>query len=462
MFGGFKERMKRRTFLKTLGSTVATPVLAQLLSGCQIKTKQHPNILWIAVEDISPLMSCYGYDANPTPNLDRLTKNGVRFTNAFMPAPVCSPCRSALITGIMQTSIGVHNHHSSRSEETAIHLPDHVKTLPELFKEAGYFTFNHGKDDYNFWYDRKNLYTGEYRTHKLYGKFGNAIDWNARKPGQPFFGQIQLYGGKHIYNNKFKSKIKNPVDRKAFDLPPYYPDHPIVREDWAQHLDSIQITDNEVGKIIDRLQQDGLLENTVIFFFSDHGMRLWRHKQFCYDSGLRVPFIMSWTGNPERLGGAGTVRDDLVNGLDITATSLSLAGIFIPDYMECRDLFAKNFEPREYVISARDRCDYTIDRIRSVRTGSFRYIRNFFPDRPYMQPNYRDEWDITQLQTSTALELTSIKTKGIFFKFATNFGCFFEKSLLYCSIDINKSMEQYHARDFRNQQKKASYSYSKE
>jgi arylsulfatase A-like enzyme len=125
-------------------------------------------------------------------------------------------------------------------------------------------------------------------------------------------------------------------------------------------------------------------------------MRLWRHKQFCYDGGLHVPFIMSWLGEPQRLGGAGIVREDLVSGLDIAATSLALAGIEIPAYMESRDLFAPGFEPREHVISARDRCDYTIDRIRSVRTRRFHYIRNFMLDRPYMQPNYRDAWEITR------------------------------------------------------------------
>ena len=301
-----------------------------------------------------------------------------------------------MITGTIQTTLGTHNHHSSRAEETAINLPNNIKTLPELFKEAGYFTFNHGKDDYNFWYNRENLYSGEYTTHKLYGKSGKKIDWNSREPGQPFFGQIQLRGGKHIYNKDFKNMVKNPVDRDSFDLPPYYPDVPVVREDWAQHLDSIKITDNEVGKIIDRLQEDGELENTVIFFFSDHGMRLWRHKQFCYDSGLHVPFIMSWQGNPKQLGGTGTGRKDLINGLDISATSLALAGIPIPNHMDGQDLFSKQNQPREFVISARDRCDYTVDRIRTVRTKKFRYIRNFFPERPYMQPNYRDEWEITQ------------------------------------------------------------------
>ena len=360
-------------------------------------TEPRPNILWIAVEDASPLMSCYGYDINPTPNLDSLATGGVRFANTYMPAPVCSACRSALITGMMQTTLGLHNHHSSRSEETAIKLPGYIKPIPELFRDAGYFTFNHGKDDYNFWYKREDLYSGEYATHRLYGKSGKPVDWKSAAHGQPFFGQIQLRGGKHIYNKNFKQMVKKPVDRMAIDLPPYYPDNPTIRDEWTNHLDSIQVTDSEVGRIVERLRMDGLLENTVIFFFTDHGMRLWRHKQFCYDGGLHVPFIINWPGNPERLGGTGTVREDLVNGLDIAATSLGLAGISVPDYMESHDLFAPDFKAREWIVSARDRCDYTIDRIRSIRTKRYHYIRNFLTDRPYMQPNYRDEWPITKM-----------------------------------------------------------------
>jgi len=392
--------MKRRVFLAKAGLLSASLSFLPFNTGCSNRkaiNQKRPNILWIYVEDLSPIMSCYGHDNNLTPNLDRLAEGGVLFTNTFMPAPVCSPCRSAIITGTMQTTLGIHNHHSSRSLESAIYLPDHVKTLPILFRQAGYFTFNQGKDDYNFWYDRSDFYSGEFSTHKLYGKSGKEIDWNRREPGQPFFGQIQLRGGKHMYSKDFKDKVRNPVERKTFELPPYYPDIPIVREDWAQHLDCIRITDDEVGQIIERLRNDGVLDNTVIFFFSDHGMRLWRHKQFCYDSGLHVPFIMSWLGNPRRIGGTGIIRDDLVSGIDIAATSLALAGIPIPDHMESQDLFAERLKPREYVISARDRCDYTIDRIRTVRTKKIRYIRNFFPNRPYMQPNYRDAWEITQM-----------------------------------------------------------------
>jgi len=391
-------KVTRRRFV----TSMAVVPLVSPLSVLQTDPERRPggirpNILWIEVEDIGPFLACYGYD-NATPHLDALAAGGVRFTHVFMPAPVCSACRSALITGTMQTTLGTHNHHSSRSADTARHLPEHVKTLPELFRQAGYFTFNQGKDDYNFWYDRSDLYAGEYTSHPLYGKSGKReVGWQDRNPGQPFFGQIQLAGGKEIYAKKFMERVRNPIDRQSINLPPYYPDIPEIREEWAKHYDSIQLTDDRVGKIVDQLREDELLENTALFFFSDHGMRLWRHKQFCYDSGLHVPFIVSWPGHPDRLGGAGIVRDDLVSGLDIAATSLVLAGTPIPDHMESRDLFAKHFEPRNHIISARDRCDYTIDRIRSVRTRRFRYIRNYFPDRPYMQPNYRDKWEITRL-----------------------------------------------------------------
>jgi arylsulfatase A-like enzyme len=390
--------ISRRGFLgMAAGLPLASPLTRAWSVPSSSPAEDRLNILWIAVEDISPFLGCYGH-RNATPHLDRLAAGGVRFNNAFMPAPVCSPCRSAMITGAMQTTLGTHNHHSSRTEETAIHLPDDVITLPEIFRRAGYFTFNQGKDDYNFWYGREDLYAGAYTTHPLYGKSGEReTGWRGRQPGQPFFGQIQLSGGKEIYSETFKSRVRDPIDPASVDLPPYYPDVPEVREDWAQHLDSIQITDDRVGGILDQLRQDGLLETTVVIFFSDHGMRLWRHKQFCYDSGLKVPLIVSHPGGLDHVGGSGLVRDDLVSGLDITATSLVFAGIPVPSFMEGRDLFAEGFQPRDHVISARDRCDYTIDRIRTVRTGRFRYIRNFFPDRPYMQPNYRDEWNITQL-----------------------------------------------------------------
>jgi len=355
-----------------------------------------PNILWLFVEDISPDLANDGQTLVHTPNLDALAKKGTKFTNTIMPAPVCSALRSAIMTGMMQTTLGVHNHHSARTKESEFYLPEHIKTVPELFKKAGYFTFNSGKDDYNFSYDRKDLYEGDYLVHPLYGKSGVPIDWNARKnKKQPFFGQIQLKGGKHIFSSKFKDKVKFPIDRSKITLPPYYPNDPVVVEQWGRYLESLQITDREVGDIIQRLKDNGELENTLVFFFADHGTRFLRHKQFLYEGGIKVPFIAYWKGNPQVVTPGN--RDELISGLDISATSLAVAGIDIPDYFEGKNLFSGKYKAKDYVISARDRCDFTIDRIRSVRSERFKYIRNFFPERSGMQPSYRDEWELTNV-----------------------------------------------------------------
>ncbi|MFT4929599.1 MAG: arylsulfatase A-like enzyme [Phenylobacterium sp.] len=372
------------------------PTTTPTTAAAETEAKKRPNILWIFVEDISPHLGSDGQSLVHTPTLDELANSGSKFTNTIMPAPVCSAGRSALMTGMMQTSLGVHNHHSARTDAAAFHLPDHIKTLPELFKQAGYFTFNSGKDDYNFTYDRKDLYEGSYAEHPLYGKSGVAIDWNARSDkDQPFFGQIQLKGGKHIFNSKFKDKVQRPIDRSKITLPPYYPNDPVVVEQWARYLESLQITDREVKGILQRLEHDGELDNTLVMFFADHGMRFLRHKQFLYEGGIKVPFIAYWKGQPQIVTPGS--RDELISGLDISATSLGVAGIDIPSWFEGKNLFDPNYQAKDYVISARDRCDFTIDRIRSVRSKNFKYIRNFLPQRSAMQPSYRDEWPMTQV-----------------------------------------------------------------
>ena len=352
------------------------------------KTEEKPNILWIFLEDTAPLLSSYGEKLISTPNIDSLAQQGVLYTNVYMPAPVCSASRSSIITGVMATTFGAQNHHSSRTKESAINLPEGLKTIPEVFKKEGYFTFNNGKDDYNFVYDRLDLYSQDYKVHPLYGKSGIHLEFSTLKVNQPFFGQIQMYGGKEIFSSTFKDRVKTPVDRSKIVLPPYLPNHPVIIEEYANHLDAIQITDDKVGEIIQNLRTNNLLENTIVFFFSDHGMRMTRNKQFLYDGGLHVPLIIAdfTKGNmnfPKR-----TINNDLINGLDLGTSSLVLAGIEIPEYMEGRNMFAD--EKREYIISTRDRCDFTIDRIRSVRSKEFKYIRNFLTDRPYSQPTYMD------------------------------------------------------------------------
>ena len=377
-------------FGKTIKATFIISVL--LFTACNPRvpiTENKPNILWIYLEDTSPLLSCYGNSIITTPNIDALAKNGTLFTHAFMPAPVCSPCRSSIITGMMSTSLGVHNHHSSRTEESAIHLPDYLKTIPEVFQSGGYFTFNNGKDDYNFSYDRKQLYSQDYYVHPLYGKKGEAINLTELADKTPFFGQIQLSGGKEIFSASFKDQVSTPADRSAIQLPPFLPHHPAIIEEYANHLDAIQITDRKVGEIMNELKAGGFLDNTIVFFFSDHGMRLTRHKQFLYDGGLHVPLIIADFRKNAFVKAAST-DNQLVSGLDLGISSLALAGIPIPDYMEGKNIFEEDKQKRKYLISSRDRCDFTIDRIRAVRSKRYKYIRNFMTDRPYSQPTYMD------------------------------------------------------------------------
>jgi arylsulfatase A-like enzyme len=375
--------INRREFLKKTAFITASAVSLSASTIAQTKTssKEKPNILWIYIEDMSPWIGCYGdpVNKNATPTIDSLASGGVRFSRCYVPAPVCSPCRSALITGAYQTTTGIHNHRSSRSEEGAIYLPKGITTIPELFQKAGYQTFNTGKDDYNFVYKREDLYEKTDKKNKF-------AAWQSLTKDKPFFGQIQLSGGK----SKVKS-LKNKVNPDRLTPPPYFPNTPLFRELKAHHYNTIRKTDTDTKMILDNLKADGLLEKTIIFWFTDHGdNQSLRAKQFCTEAGTHVPLIITGPHNALK---AGTVREEPISALDIPATSLAMAGITIPKYFDGKNLFSTDYRPRTYVISSRDRCDYTIDRIRTVRTEHYRYIRNFMTDRPLLQPQYRDNRD---------------------------------------------------------------------
>jgi N-sulfoglucosamine sulfohydrolase len=377
----------RRDFMKRIGlgaATIATP--GRLLA--EQKADSRPNILWILSEDISPELSCYGTPEVQTPNLDKLAGRGIRFTNAFTTAPVCSASRSAMITGMFQTSIGAHNHRSHRDDGYT--LPEPVRLITEYFRGAGYFTANvktaaqgvkgSGKTDFNFKF--KNAFDGS--------------DWNQRKAGQPFFAQLSIsitHRGGHWKN--LREQLKNPVDPDKIKLPPYYPDHPVARKDWATYLDSIQVMDGYVGKILKRLDDENLADNTVVIFIGDHGRCHVRGKQWLYDGGIHIPLIVRWPGKLE----AGQVCDELVSSIDISATALKIAGVEPPRHIEGKVFLEpgangswKTVNQHEFIIAARDRCDETVDRIRCVRNKQYKYIRNFMPERPYTQRNdYKEQ-----------------------------------------------------------------------
>lgn len=375
----------RLRFLPIAAVVLAVGVVNSVSAADDGKPKR-PNILWIIVEDMSPHFGCYGETRIETPHVDGLARDGLKFTRAFVTAPVCSTARSALITGMYQAMIGAHHHRSGRGEEK-IHLPDHVRLVPELFKEAGYYTSNGakagrrgiGKTDYNFEWD-KSAYDGN--------------DWSGRKKGQPFFAQIQTAGGKlrggGNWAKRAEAALGSLTSTADVKLPPYYPDDPVIVEDWARYLDAVRYTDLEVGRILKQLEDEGVADNTFVFFITDHGISHARGKQFCYEEGMRIPFIVRGPGIAP-----GSVRDDLIVHIDMAATSLALAGIDLPEYMQARDLFADDYTPAEYIVSARDRCDETVDRIRGLRTKRYKYIRNFHPKRPYLQPNaYKDHKEI--------------------------------------------------------------------
>ena len=352
-----------------------------------------PNIVWIIPDDMSAHFGCYGETAIATPHVDALAARGVRFDHAYVTAPVCSPCRSAFITGMYQTTIGAHHHRSGRGKQT-IRLPDAIPLVPRLFQQAGYYTTiadwpprktrsgtpKLGKTDYNFQYD-PTIYDG-------------AV-WDDREPGQPFFAQVQTPGGKlrggdaagwERVRTKSERLFGQPVPEEAVTLPPYYPNDPALRTDWAAYLDSVRQTDHMVGEVIAKLDADGDLDNTLVLFMTDHGISHIRGKQYLYDEGIHVPLVIAGPGIE-----AGTVRSDPVEHIDIAALSLAAAGIPLPTAMQARDILAGDYQPRDAVFAARDRCDETVDRIRSVRTNGWKYIRNYHPERPHLQPNaYKD------------------------------------------------------------------------
>lgn len=339
---------------------------------------RRPNVLWIVVEDASPHVGCYGETTINTPHIDRLAEGGIRFQNAIVTSPVCSPSRSAIVTGIYPTTLGAHNHRSQRTSGKGSGNRDYydsydlpVRSVPDQFRKAGYYVTNSGlnkagKTDYNF------VAPGLY----------DAGDWKKRRPGQPFFAQVQLYGGKAR-----SARADQPVDPDRVTLPPYYPDHPVLRSDWAAYLNSWIRTDSEVGRIVERLRAERVLDQTAIFFWTDHGVSHVRGKQFLYDEGIRVPLIVKLPGGHQ----AGTVREDLAEHIDVAAMSLTLAGIDVPESVQGRDLLDRSVRPRKYAFAARDRCDETVDIIRCVRTERWKYIRNFLSHQPHAQSNqYKD------------------------------------------------------------------------
>jgi len=365
----------RRDFLKS-----STALAAAGLTACGAGEARKPNILWIIAEDFSPDLGCYGEPAVQTPRIDALAAEGVRYDQCCVTAPICSIARSALMTGMYQTSIGAHHHRSHR--EDGYKLPEGVRTFTSRLREAGYHTSNlkdtpvggRGKTDFNFNLDEPPF---------------DGADWTERAEGQPFYAQINF----SETHRAFEHDPDNPIDPAAVKLPPYYPNHPVARQEWQMYLETTQILDGKVGAVLDRLEEQGLADDTIVFFFGDHGRPMPRGKQFLYEGGVLIPLIVRI---PEKYRPAGWTpgsgSDRLVSHIDITATTLAYAGVARPSNMHGRVFFGPEEDAkREQLFMARDRADETVDHMRAVRTSQYKYIRNFMPERPYTQPNnYKD------------------------------------------------------------------------
>ena len=327
-----------------------------------------PNIVWIIADDMSPDTAAYGLRDVKTPHLDRLASEGRRYTRAYATAPVCSSSRSAFILGTSQITTGLHAHDVENPQP----LPAPYRHLPALLREAGWFVTNaaapgtmrsgrvikKGKTHYNFAHDPAQMFDGD--------------DWRKRQPGQSFFAQFQITEPHRPF------PIPETYDAAALaglTLPPNYPDHPLMRRDWYAYQRSVETVDQRVGVILAQLAEAGVLDNTLVFFFADHGRPMPWGKQWLTVEGLHVPLLVRGPGVT-----AGTLESRLVSLIDLAPTALAHAALPAPAWMEGRALLGATFPERSQIFAARDRCGDAYDRIRAVITADHVLVQNFFPE----------------------------------------------------------------------------------
>jgi len=369
----------RRRFLQMVsGAAAATTLGLPGVALSRSRRQDRPNFLWISTEDISPDLRCYGDAYAVTPNLDRLAAEGVRYENVFSHAGVCAPTRSGIITGMYPTTLGTC---PMRCKGVP---PAYVKCFPEYLRALGYYCTNQSKTDYQF--DPPLT---------AWDECSGRAHWRNRPDGAPFFAIINFTSTHESKirdrSKKMKEKLATLGPDERHDpakavLPPYYPDTPKVREDWAQYYDLITLMDKQAKAVLDQLEEDGLAEDTIVWFWGDHGRGLPRAKRWIYDSGLRIPLIvrvpkkwrsLAMPSRPDAVA-PGTVNDDLIAFIDFAPTMLSLAGVEIPEHIQGRAfLGGQKAKPRDYIYAARDRMDEAYDLIRAVRDKRFKYIRNY-------------------------------------------------------------------------------------
>ena len=348
--------------------------------------QDRPNILILMAEDMSSRVGAFGDEVASTPNLDRLAESGVRFPNTFTTAGVCAPSRAAHITGMHQISIGAqHMRASSHPDGPYLAVPPpEVKAYPELLRQAGYYTLTNHKLDYQF-----SVYGAGSGPFTIWDQEGESPDWGQRAEGQPFFALINFgmthesrMFAKNVAEQRARGwkQVSDPAD---VEVPPYYPDTPVIRQDIAQHYDNIHEMDRVVGQWLQRLEADGLAEDTIVIWTTDHGDGLPRGKRELYDSGIRVPLIIRWPVNfrPEGVS-SGSVDERLLSFIDFAPSVLSWAGVESPQWIQGRPILSDPDEKREFVFASKDRLDEVPFRERVVRDDRFKYLYNYRPGEP--------------------------------------------------------------------------------
>ena len=374
-------------------------LVASFLAGCEEESGMpeqiQPNIIWLVAEDQSPFFfPMYGDSTVSLPNLESLAYEGVVFTNAYSPVPVCAPARSALITGMYPTTLGTHNMRTYNAYKTenqpSLEIPSYspippqgVKMFTEYLRAAGYYCSNNAKEDYNF-----------KKTEGSWDESSNDGHWRNKPEDAPFFSVFN-FGVSHESQIWKRGEDQLLVAADSVAVPPYFPDTPEIRHDLAVNYSNLIRLDDQLGEILNQLRADGLYENSVIFFYGDHGGPFPRHKRALYETGIKVPMIIKFAENEKE----SNTDDRLLSFIDLAPTVLSLAGIEPPKVMQGKAQFGdyKNAQASDYVFSSSDRFDEMVDRLRAVRSGRFKYIRNFNPEVSNALPvSYREQMPMMQ------------------------------------------------------------------
>ncbi len=353
----------KRRFVETF---LVLAVLTQSIADRVSQAADRPNILWVTCEDTGPQLGCYGDAYATTPNLDQLAARSMRYDRCWSCAPVCAPARTTIISGLWPNSTGAMHMRSQ------VALPDTFKLLPQYLRDLGYYCSNNEKEDYNV-----------AKVGKVWDESSKTAHWRKRSAGQPFFAVFN-------FTVSHESQIRKRPHQAVHDpakvrVPAYHPDLPEVRQDWAQYYDKITEMDRQVGKVLEDLKEDGLTEETIVIYFGDHGSGMPRSKRWLYESGLRVPFLVSVPKKWESLVGkhyrSGAVSQDLVGFIDLAPTMIHLAGGQVPPSMQGQIFLGAGRKARDYIFGFRDRMDERYDCSRAARDGKYLYIRNWMPHR---------------------------------------------------------------------------------